>query len=72
MQIQWWGYHELLRTLKPYHMLKNLFEIIAIKDDGDGKTLGTSTCTQVLGLMLMPTASVCDCAHEPLGKTLTT
>ena len=43
MQVQWWGYHGVVGTLKPCHMLKNLFELIALKDDGYRKTLGAST-----------------------------
>ena len=43
MQVQWWGYHEVVGSLKPYHMLKNLFELLALKGDEDGKTLGVST-----------------------------
>ena len=31
MQVQWWGYHEVVGTLKPYHMLKNFFELLALK-----------------------------------------
>ena len=56
MQIQWWGHHEVVRTLKPYHMLKKLFELIALKDDGDGKTLGSR-------------AHTCTHAHVPPGET---
>ena len=41
--------------LKPYHMLKNLLELIALNGDGDGKKLGISTHTWAQGLM--PTAS---------------
>ena len=32
------GYYEMVGTLKPYHMLNNLFGLIAPKDNGDGKT----------------------------------
>ena len=35
------GYYEVVGTLKPYHMLKNLFELIELKGDGDAITLGT-------------------------------
>ena len=42
MQVQWWGYHEVVGTLKPCHMLNNLFELIALKGSGDAKTLGAS------------------------------
>ena len=57
MQVQCWGYHEVVGQLKPYHMLKNLFEFIALKDNGDGKTLGTN-CVPLLVLMLalLPTS----------------
>ena len=44
MQVQWWGYHEVVGTLKHYQMLNNLFELIALKGDQDGETLGASTC----------------------------
>ena len=39
IQVQWWGYHELVRTLKPYLMQKNLFELFALTGDqvGDEK-----------------------------------
>ena len=26
MLVQWWGYHEVVMTLKPYHIQKNLFQ----------------------------------------------
>ena len=47
-------------------MLKNVFDLIALKGDGDRKTSGMSTCIQVWGLMLVPTASV------RVGETFTT
>ena len=37
-------------TLNPYYMLKNLFELISLKDDEDGKTLGPSARTRVRGM----------------------
>ena len=39
-------------------MLKNLFELIAVKDDGDRKTLGASAFTWARGLafVLVPTS----------------
>ena len=40
-------------------MLKNLFELIALKGDGDGETLGTRTYIQVL-------------THKPPSETFTT
>ena len=55
MQVQCWGYHEVVGTLKPYHMLKNLFEFIALKGGGDVENLGTNTHTQVK--VLVPTVS---------------
>ena len=33
-------------TLKPYHVLMDLFELIPLKDGGDTKTLGASTCAR--------------------------
>ena len=30
-------------TVKLYHILKNLFEFVALKGDGDGKSLGAPT-----------------------------
>ena len=57
MHVQWWGYHEVVGTLKPYYMLKNLFELILLKDNRDGKTLGARARTR---------------AHEPPGETFTT
>ena len=56
MQVQWWGYHEVTGTIKPYHMLKYLFELIALKGSGDTKTLGTSTHAQVRALELVQRA----------------
>ena len=53
--VRWWG------TLKTYHMLKNSFEFIALKDGGNTRTLGTSTHA------LAPTPR--DCSHEPPGET---
>ena len=45
-------------TLKPYHVLKNLFELAAVEGDRDGKTLGASACTWASGLAfaLAPTS----------------
>ena len=34
----------VVEMLKPYHMLKNLFELIALEGDGDGKPLSTRAC----------------------------
>ena len=36
----------MVRTLKPYHMQKNLFELFAFTGGGDVKTLGSSAATQ--------------------------
>ena len=57
MQVQWWGYHEVVGTLKLYHMVKNLIAIIALKGNGDRKTIGVSTCAQARWLVLTPSAS---------------
>ena len=59
-------------TLKLYHMLKNLFELIAIKGNGDRKTLSTSAHARVQGLGLAPTVNVYTRAHGPPGETFTT
>ena len=69
MHVHLWGYHDVVGTFKPYYELKNLFEIIALKGDGDRKTLGMSTHAQVQGLTLVPIASAG--AHEPPGETFT-
>ena len=45
MHIKWQGYHEIVLTLKPYHMLKNLFKLIALTGDMDGKTLDVGSHT---------------------------
>ena len=37
----------VVRTLKPFLVQKNLFELFAFKGGGDAKTLGASTCAQV-------------------------
>ena len=60
MQVQW--YHEVVGTLKPYHMLKNLFELIALNDDG---------VEQLWVQLLTTTVSACTHAHEPPGETFT-
>ena len=39
-------YPEVVGTLEPYHMLKSLFGLTALKGSGNTKTLGTSTCGQ--------------------------
>ena len=39
------GYHEVVGIPKHSHMLKNLFELIALEGDGDGKILGKSACS---------------------------
>ena len=61
MQVQWWEYHEVVKKLKPYHMIKNLFKLITLKGSGDTKTFGTGADDQVLALMT-----------EPYGETFTT
>ena len=63
-----------VETLKPYHMLKNLFELIVLNGDRDGNNLGISACAQAWRLTLMPTASTRTHAHahEPPGETFTT
>ena len=45
-------------------------EFIALKGDGDGKTLDMSGHAQAQGLTFAPTASTH--AHEPPGETFTT
>ena len=40
------AHHEVVGTLKAYYMLRNLFELIALKGSGDAKTLGTSAWAQ--------------------------
>ena len=59
----------MVGTFQPYHGLKNLFELIALKGDLDRKTLCMSTRAQVRGLILVPTASAG--AYEPPGETFT-
>ena len=51
-------------TLKPYHMIKNLFELIALKGHGAAKIWG-----QVLVPGHEPTSAL---APEPPGETFTT
>ena len=43
VQVQWWRYHEVVETLKPYLIQKNLFEILALTGGGDRKTSDMST-----------------------------
>ena len=57
-----------MRWGDPYHMLKNLFELIALKGNGGRKTL--AMCTHTQGFALVPTVSTC--TNEPPGETLTT
>ena len=64
MQAQWWGFYEVVGTLKPYYMQMSLFELIALKGDWDGKNFGHDH--------LYPGKRACACAHEPPGKTFTT
>ena len=54
MQVQWWGtmkWLDVVGRLKPYHMLKKLFELIALKGNGDEKTLDTSARARMQGLV---------------------
>ena len=46
----------MVGTLKPYHLLKNLFELVALKGSLDAKTLGASAHAQAQGLVLLPIA----------------
>ena len=43
VQVQWWRHREVVETLKPYLIQKNLFEIFALTGGGDTKTSGMST-----------------------------
>ena len=47
-------------------MLKNLYELIALKDDENRKTLGMNAHYQMQGLMLIPTVSTH--THESGGN----
>ena len=42
MQVQQRGSHGVMGTLKPYHVVNNLFELTALKGSRDPKSLGTS------------------------------
>ena len=53
------------------HMLKNLFELIALKGTGDGKILGRSTPAKAQGFTLAPTASARAQANELPSETFT-
>ena len=61
----WWCGHS------PYHMLKSLFELIALKGNGNGKTLGRSTPAQAPGFTLAPAASARAHANELPSETFT-
>ena len=52
--------------------LKGVSHLIAIKGNGDRKTLGTSAHARVQGLGLAPTVNAYARAHEPPGETFTT
>ena len=64
------GYHEVVGTLKPHHMLNNLIELIAPKDNGDGKTWMSLLALKHRGsrlrlhLVLVPTSHL-ECACFP-------
>ena len=57
------GYHEVVGIPKHSHMLKNLFEFIALKGGCRGKNWAS---------VLVPTVSTCTHAHEPPGETFST
>ena len=59
-------------TLKPYHILKNLFELIALKDGGNTKTLGASTYAQAQVLVTIASTRALTLEPEPPGETFTT
>ena len=44
------GGSTVVGILKPYHLLKNLFELTAFKGSGDAKALGASARTPTLAL----------------------
>ena len=44
MWVQWWGYHEVVGTLKPYLMQKNLFGFFSLTGSRDVKTLSMCSC----------------------------
>ena len=71
MQFQWQGYHEVVGIFKPYHMLKNLFELIALKGGGNAKTLGASTHAQEQALAPIASTRALAIGPEPPGETLT-
>ena len=58
----------MVETLKPCNMLTNLFELIALKANGNGKTLGVSAWAEGLTLALTASAR----AHVSPGETSTT
>ena len=55
--------HEVVGILKPYHMLENLFELIALKGNWDGKTLGMSVFIQVRGSRSHPLLVLVPMSH---------
>ena len=48
----------MVGTLKPYHMLNNLFESTALKGDGDGKKIGHKPSHSLLALAFAPTSHI--------------
>ena len=42
IQVQWWRYHEVVGTFKPYLMQNNLFDVFALTDSKVKKTSGAS------------------------------
>ena len=49
MQVQWWEYHEVVGTLKPYLMQNNLFELIALTVGGNARVVAPLPTTETPG-----------------------
>ena len=45
------GIPEVVRTLQPYLMQKNLFEFFSLTDSGDAKTSGTCTIARARAIL---------------------
>ena len=49
MQVQWWGYHEVVGTLKSYLMQNNLFELLALTVGGNVRVVAPLLTTETPG-----------------------
>ena len=58
MQLQWWGNHKVVGTLKPCHIPKNLFELLHVALTGGGDTKTSSASTHTISRTQEPRATI--------------